>query len=37
VEAVRKAAERAQREGFLLPVDAQALVRKAQDSAVLRP
>ena len=37
VAAVRKAAERAQREGFLLPADAEALVKAAQASAVLRP
>jgi Alpha/beta hydrolase domain len=36
VEAVRKAASRAQAEGFLLPDDAAALVRAAQDSMVLR-
>ena len=36
VEAVKKATERAQREGFLLPVDVEALVKAAQDSAVLR-
>ena len=36
VEAVRRATERAQREGFLLPADAAALVKAAQASAVLR-
>jgi hypothetical protein len=36
VEAVRKATLRAQSEGFLLPQDAQALIRSAQDSSVLR-
>lgn len=36
VAAVRKAAERAQAEGFLLPDDAAALVRAAEASAVLR-
>lgn len=36
VAAVRKAAARAQSEGFLLPDDAARLIRTAQDSAVLR-
>ena len=36
VAAVRKAAARAQAEGFLLDADAAALIRAAQDSAVLR-
>jgi len=36
VEAVRKAAARAVAEGFLLPVDAEGLVKSAQASAVLR-
>ena len=35
VDAVRRASERALREGFLLQPDAAALVRAAQDSAVL--
>jgi hypothetical protein len=37
VAAVRRAAARAQAEGFLLPNDAAALIAAAQDSAVLRP
>jgi hypothetical protein len=36
VSAVRKATQRALAEGFLLPEDAEALVRAAQASAVLR-
>jgi len=36
VAAVRKAAARAQAEGFLLEGDAAALIRAAQGSAVLR-
>ena len=36
VAAVRKAAARAQAEGFLLPNDASHLMRSAQESAVLR-
>jgi len=36
VEAVRKAAERALGAGFLLPADADALIRSAAQSAVLR-
>ena len=36
VDAVRKAAARAQAQGFLLDADASALIRAAQDSAVLR-
>jgi hypothetical protein len=36
VAAVRRAAERAQRTGFLLAEDARALIQAAQDSAVLR-
>jgi hypothetical protein len=36
VEAVRKAAERAQRAGFLLPEDGERLVREADASRVLR-
>jgi hypothetical protein len=36
VEAVRKAAARASAEGFLLPEDAQALIRQAEASRVLR-
>jgi len=36
VAAVQRAAERAQREGFLLAEDAQALIRAAEASAVLR-
>ena len=36
VEAVKKAAERALREGFLLQVDAEALIKAAQASTVLR-
>ena len=36
VEAVRQAAQRAMREGFLLEADAAMLVRTAQESAVLR-
>lgn len=36
VQAVRKATERAIKEGFLLPVDADALVVQAQNSQVLR-
>ena len=36
VQAVQKAAERAQQAGFLLPEDAQALVKAADQSAVLR-
>lgn len=36
VQAVRKAAARAQAQGFLLPDDAAALIRAAQESAVLR-
>ncbi|MEY2622670.1 MAG: hypothetical protein RIT26_2490 [Pseudomonadota bacterium] len=36
VAAVRKAAARAQTEGFLLPDDAARLIRAAQESAVLR-
>jgi len=36
VQAVRKATERAMKEGFLLPEDAQALIDAAQNSAVLR-
>ena len=36
VAAVRKAAARAQAEGFLLPDDAAALIRAADESAVLR-
>ena len=36
VQAVRKATERAMKEGFLLTEDAQALIDAAQKSAVLR-
>jgi hypothetical protein len=36
VQAVRKATERAMKEGFLLPEDAQDLIDAAQKSAVLR-
>lgn len=36
VAAVRKAAEKAAKEGFLLPVDAAVLIRTAEASAVLR-
>ncbi len=36
VEAVRKAAQRAIKEGFLLEADAERLVKEAQDSAVMR-
>jgi Alpha/beta hydrolase domain len=36
VEAVRQAAAKAQSQGFLLPADAAALIRAAQDSAVLK-
>lgn len=36
VQAVQKAASRAVTEGFLLPVDAQALIKAADSSAVLR-
>jgi hypothetical protein len=36
VQAVRKAADRAMKEGFLLPEDAQALIQAADASAVLR-
>jgi len=36
VAAVRKAAERAQGEGFLLKEDAERLVREADESRVLR-
>ena len=36
VEAVKRAADRAEREGFLLRDDAQRLVRMADESAVLR-
>ena len=36
VAAVRRAAGRALQQGFLLQPDADALVRAAQDSAVLR-
>ena len=36
VQAVQRAADRAMREHFLLPDDAQALVKAAQDSKVLR-
>ena len=36
VAVVRKAAERATREGFLLPIDAAALIKSAEASAVLR-
>jgi hypothetical protein len=36
VEAVKKAAARAQAEGFLLPEDATALISAAESSAVLR-
>jgi hypothetical protein len=36
VAAVRKAASRAQSEGFLLPNDAASLIRAAEESAVLR-
>ena len=36
VAAVRKAADRASREGFLLPVDAALLIKLAEASAVLR-
>ncbi len=36
VQAVRKATERAVKEGFLLPEDAQALIQAADASAVLR-
>lgn len=36
VQAVRQAADRAMKEGFLLPEDAQALIQAADASAVLR-
>lgn len=36
VQVVRKAAARAQEQGFLLPADAAALIRAAEESAVLR-
>jgi hypothetical protein len=36
VAAVRKAAAKAQAQGFLLPDDASALIRAADDSMVLR-
>ena len=36
VQAVRKASQRAQSEGFLLSTDAELLIRAAQDSMVLR-
>lgn len=36
VQAVQKAAARAQEQGFLLPADAAALIRAADESAVLR-
>ncbi|SDH96388.1 alpha/beta hydrolase domain-containing protein [Propionivibrio dicarboxylicus] len=36
VQAVRRAAERARGEGFLLPADAERLIRAAEDSRVLR-
>ncbi len=36
VQAVRRAAERARREGFLLEADAQKLIKAAQDSGVLK-
>jgi hypothetical protein len=36
VQAVQKATERAMKEGFLLPEDAQGLIEAAQKSAVLR-
>ena len=36
VDAVKKAAERAIREGFLLQIDAEALIKVAQASAILR-
>ena len=36
VEAVRKATERAMAAGFLLPADAQGLIRQAEQSRVLR-
>ena len=36
VAAVRKAADRATSEGFLLPVDAAVLIKAADASAVLR-
>lgn len=36
VQAVRKAADRAMKEGFLLPEDAQTLIQAADASAVLR-
>jgi Alpha/beta hydrolase domain len=36
VSAVRRAAERAQREGFLLEADAAALIKQANESKVLR-
>jgi hypothetical protein len=36
VQAVRKATERAVKEGFLLPEDAQSLIQAADASAVLR-
>jgi hypothetical protein len=36
VAAVTKATERAVKEGFLLPVDATALIEKAKESKVLR-
>ena len=36
VEAVRKAVQRASREGFLLAEDGERLIRQAQESAVLR-
>jgi len=36
VQAVQRAADRAMREHFLLPDDAKALVKAAQDSKVLR-
>jgi hypothetical protein len=36
VQAVRQATQRAMKEGFLLPEDAQALIQAADASAVLR-
>ena len=36
VQAVRKAAQRAQNEGFLIPTDADNLIRAAQESKVLQ-
>ena len=36
VQAVRQAADRAMKEGFLLPVDAAALIDAAHKSQVLR-